>query len=606
MRDYFDVLEGSSLGEILDLDERVLTEWSAADAERPEAALRFVTGVLLNHKRCSVRSLGPDWLKRRFRRWLLYKATRKFRLSRAARANVRAALEQDPSRVIRDLYLQRPDLQMEFPLALLPVGQKRFVEWLCNFGRQEAGLTDEQIIWFLYDTATNLGAGVGETYLLKPEWQQRFPGALGNRTQERRFLCWLRGEFPDWPPLREVKRIRGVALGQKRAFAWPRLLNRKRLGSAGPGVNMLAHFCYPSGLQRAALSARAALECVSVQTSCRDVPSGVQTKLEDRAPWLGLEIYPVTLIMVAPIPHFERVYAQAGLARRDGVYRIATWYWELDAIPEEWARLAASVNEMWAPTKFIADTMRSRLTIPVYDMLPAVSLGPVERVPRARIGIGDDHYVFFFMFDMCSQFERKNPIAIIRAFRLAFSPKEKVALVIKVTRGDADPASLAILREATRSAGVTIIEELVSRSEALGYIEMCDCFISLHRSEGFGLPLAEAMLLGKPAIATNYSGNLSFMTPENSWLVDYKLKEITGGGPIYTQGNRWADPSEEHAAKLIRDLFERREEAAAKARRAQSELRMKLSLQAAGDRMARRLKEVTVSTTKPQLTPSAA
>jgi len=316
--------------------------------------------------------------------------------------------------------------------------------------------------------------------------------------------------------------------------------------------------------------------------------------LEDRAPWLGLEVYPVTLIMVAPIPHFENVYTQAGLARRDGVYRIATWYWELDSIPEDWIQLAKAVDEMWAPTQFIAETMRTRLTIPIYDMLPAVSLGPVERVPRARIGIGDDHYLFFFMFDMCSQFERKNPIAIIRAFRRAFSPQEKVALVIKVMRGDADPASRDILREAARSAGVTIIEELVSRSEALGYIEMCDCFVSLHRSEGFGLPLAEAMLLGKPVIATNYSGNLSFMRPENSWLVDYELKEITERGPIYTQGNRWAEPSEEHAATLMREVFEKRTEAHTRANRAQSELTRKLSLQAAGQRMAKRLHKIAI------------
>ena len=591
MSDYVD----GSLRDILELQGRVLTNWSATDAERPETAARFVAGILLDHTLCSTRCVGPGWLNRRFRRWLLYKAIRKFGLSRAARANVRAVFEQNPGQAVHDLYLHRPDLQMEFPLALLPVGQKRFVEWLQSYGRREAGLTDEQIIWFLHETASDLTTGLRETYLVRPDWQRRFPGALVNRRQERRFLRWLRGQFPDWPALCEVKHIRRVRLKQKRAFAWPRLFVWKRVGSAGRGVNILAHFCYPSGLQRAALTARAALEGAGIQTSCRDVPSGVQTKLEDRAPWLGFEVYPATLIMVAPIPHFENVYAQAGLPRRAGVYRIATWYWELETIPEEWARLAGSVDEMWAPTKFIADTMRSRLTIPIYDMLPAVSLGPVERVPRARIGIADDQYVFFFMFDMCSQFERKNPIAIIRAFRRAFSREEEVALVIKVTRGDADPASRDILREVARSAGVTIIEELVSRSEALGYIEICDCFISLHRSEGFGLPLAEAMLLGKPVIATNYSGNLSFMTPENSWLVDYELREITGSGPIYTEGNRWADPSEEHAAKLMRFVFKHRKEAEAKATRAQLELKRKLSLQAAGERMSNRLKEITVS-----------
>jgi glycosyltransferase involved in cell wall biosynthesis len=590
MQDYFDVSKRSSLREIVHWDVGPLTEWSAADAERPETAARFVTGVLLDYTRCSARSPSPGWLDRRFRRWLLRNGRKRFGLSKAAVANIRAVFEQNPGRTVHDLYLHRPDLQAEFPLALLPVGQKRFVQWLCSFGRQEARLTDEQIIWFLYQTASNLATGLRETFLLQPKWQLRFPGALVNGSQERRLLRWLRRQFPNWAALRSVRRIRpprGMQLTARWRSAW------KRLSGGSPrGVNLLAYFCYPSGLQRAALTARTALERAGLQTSCRDVPSGFQTGLDDRASWLGLEVYPVTLIMIAPVPHFENVYARAGLAPRTGVYRIATWYWELDTIPEEWVHLAGSADEMWAPTKFIADTMRKWLTIPVYDMLPGVSLGPMGRIPRARVGIADDHYLFFFMFDMCSEFERKNPMAIIRAFRRAFSREEKVALLIKVTRGEADLPSLTMLLEAAKSAGVTIANELVSRPQALGYIDMCDCFISLHRSEGFGLPLAEAMLLGKPVIATNYSGNLSFMTRENSWLVDYELKEIIAEGPIYPQGNHWAEPSEEHAAILMRGVFERRKEADTRAKRTQSEIRMKLSLQTAGERMATRLKHL--------------
>src|SRR5207302_2544028 len=119
-----------------------------------------------------------------FRNWLI-KHWKRFELSANAVANIRAVFEQNPGRVIHDLYLHRPDLQAEFPLALLPVGQKRFVEWLCSFGRQEAGLTDEQIIWFLHETASDLGAGLRETFLLQPKWQHRFPRALINGTQER-------------------------------------------------------------------------------------------------------------------------------------------------------------------------------------------------------------------------------------------------------------------------------------------------------------------------------------------------------------------------------------------------------------------------------------
>src|SRR5438552_9326276 len=160
MRDYLDVSKMSSLREIIDPDKATLTEWSAADAERPETAARFAAGILLDHTLCSTRCVGPGWLNRRFRRSLLYEAIRKFGLSRAARANVRAVFEQNPGQAVHDLYLHRPDLQMEFPLALLPVGQKRFVEWLQSYGRREAGLTDEQIIWFLHETASDLATGL--------------------------------------------------------------------------------------------------------------------------------------------------------------------------------------------------------------------------------------------------------------------------------------------------------------------------------------------------------------------------------------------------------------------------------------------------------------
>jgi hypothetical protein len=110
MPDYFDVFRRNGLRKISDLDERFLTNWSAADPERPETAARFVTGILLDHTRRAARSLGPGWLDRIFRRWLLYKASRKFRLSRAACANVRAVFERNPGQAVHDLYLHRSDL----------------------------------------------------------------------------------------------------------------------------------------------------------------------------------------------------------------------------------------------------------------------------------------------------------------------------------------------------------------------------------------------------------------------------------------------------------------------------------------------------------------
>ena len=137
-----------------------------------------------------------------------------------------------------------------------------------------------------------------------------------------------------------------------------------------------------------------------------------------------------------------------------------------------------------------------------------------------------------------------------------------------------------------------LFDEMMTRPRAYGLLAMADCFVSLHRSEGFGLGLAEAMLMGKPVIATGYSGNLDFMNRENSLLVHYEMVEIDEDRPIYTKGNFWAEPSIEHAAMHMRAVYDRPEEGRARALRAQPEIQRLLSLEAAGKRMRARLQEI--------------
>jgi glycosyltransferase involved in cell wall biosynthesis len=321
----------------------------------------------------------------------------------------------------------------------------------------------------------------------------------------------------------------------------------------------------------------------------------LKTEFLDRADWLGLEIYPFTILNVAPTPYFAPAYERSGLHRREGVYRIAYWAWELETIPDEWLEVAPLLDEIWAPTEFVAAAMRSRMPLPVFKMEPGVEVDRIEAVSKSELGIAEDHFVFLFMFDMYSEIERKNPLAVIRAFRGAFARNEKATLVIKVSRGHADPAGLERLSAAAKEAGVVFIDRVVTREKAYGFIDMADCFVSLHRSEGFGLGLAEAMLLGKPAIATGYSGNLDFMSSGNSLLVEYKLVDILRSGPIYQKGSFWAEPSEAQAAQYMRQVFEDRAGAVALGARAQIEARQKLSLKATGDRMLARLREIAAS-----------
>jgi glycosyltransferase involved in cell wall biosynthesis len=196
------------------------------------------------------------------------------------------------------------------------------------------------------------------------------------------------------------------------------------------------------------------------------------------------------------------------------------------------------------------------------------------------------------MFDLHSQLHRKNPAGVLRAFQEAFRDDDKATLVVKTSGGDINSGDLAELRETISGRNVILLHELMSRARAYGLISMADCFVSLHRSEGFGLGLAEAMLMGKPVIATGYSGNLDFMNSDNSLLVDYELTEIKDDRPIYTRGNFWAEPSIEQAAAHMREVYAHPDEALARAQRVQPEVHRLLSLESAGQRMRARLEQI--------------
>ncbi len=433
---------------------------------------------------------------------------------------------------------------------------------------------------FCTSLAEDQARGWRLTYLLQPRWQENFPRALTPRGWKE-FRRWLK------------RHAYGKFLTERSAC---NLCHQSTHGRAAwhpiEGVNILSHFCNPSGIQQAALWTKAALERAGFRTSCRDVPVPRRVLPRDRADWLGLEIFPVTILNQAATPYFLSGYERSGLFRREGVYRIAYWNWELETIPDEWVEAAELVDEIWSPTQFVAQAMRSRMPRPVYHMLAGVEVGPIEPVSRAALSIPEDHFVFLFAFDLHSQLHRKNPLGLIRAFQAAFRADDAVTLVIKTSGGDIFAADLALLQKAARGENVVLLEEMMPRARAYGLTAMADCFVSLHRSEGFGLGLAEAMLLGKPVIATGYSGNLDFMNRENSLLIDYKIVEITEDRPLYTKGNFWAEPSIEHAAACMRQVYEHRDEANERARRAQPEIRRLLSIDAAGQRMRHRLEEI--------------
>jgi glycosyltransferase involved in cell wall biosynthesis len=415
-----------------------------------------------------------------------------------------------------------------------------------------------------------------------PYFRQRAPFAFTDPRDTVRLVEALRQQQHRFPKLDDrwwATLEAGLAAGQ----------------ADGLGVNLLGHFCFPSGLREALIGIQRALHGVGVRTACRDIPipAVIRSEGNARPRYLDLEVFDLTLVagstMFAPEAH----YRSAGLAPRSGVYRIGNWYWELEVVPPQFVAHARQLDEVWAPSKFIAHAMRRVLPIPVIDMPPGVRLGAVPDLPRAHFGLPSGKFLFSFAFDLASTLERKNPLGLIRAFRQAFAPGEPVALSIKVSHGEHYPEELLRLRHAAEEVGATVIDTVLSREESYALLNACDCYVSLHRAEGFGLSMAEAMLLGKPVIATGYSGNLDFMAPDNSLLVDYRLVPIGSDVPIYYYpGGTWAEPSTEQAARHMRFVYENPAAARLLAEKGRAAATRVLSVAAAGQRLRERLEAI--------------
>ncbi|MBT9447106.1 MAG: glycosyltransferase family 4 protein [Hyphomonadaceae bacterium] len=242
---------------------------------------------------------------------------------------------------------------------------------------------------------------------------------------------------------------------------------------------------------------------------------------------------------------------------------IGYWVWELEAPPSHWRVGRGLVHEIWTPSAFSAVAARAAFDVPVSVIPhPAALRPPVTPTPesraagRKRIGVGAGDFVAFQSFSLASSLERKNPLAAIRAFRDAFGADPKAHLVIRMSQGDRYPQAREKLRTAVREAGpgVTLIEA-AGYDELMALYAACDVYISLHRSEGFGLNLAEAMLAERAVIATGWSGNLDFMDGDSSALIPAKLVPVRDPQRVYSvAGARWAEPDHDATVESLRLL----------------------------------------------------
>jgi glycosyltransferase involved in cell wall biosynthesis len=237
-------------------------------------------------------------------------------------------------------------------------------------------------------------------------------------------------------------------------------------------------------------------------------------------------------------------------------YTIGLWFWEVSRFPSRFHRAFEHVDEVWVASEFVAAAIAAETSKPV-RIIPVPILEPSPPLLSRRELSLPDGFLFLFTFDHLSIFERKNPIAIVEAFSRAFAPAENAALVIKTINGDKDRSGSGRLRAASeRVPQVHLIDGYASSDEQNALVAACDCYVSLHRSEGYGLTMADAMAHGKPVIATAYSGNLTFMNERNSFLVPFTDAVIPEGCGPYPAGERWAEPDVAAAGSVMRRVYE--------------------------------------------------
>ena len=243
---------------------------------------------------------------------------------------------------------------------------------------------------------------------------------------------------------------------------------------------------------------------------------------------------------------------------RSDAIRISVPFWELSEFPEAWIPVFDSVDEIWASSRFIQRALIRRVSKPVVYMPLAVELPPLDKIARTQFGLPSDKFIFFFAFDFLSFIERKNPhgsIAAFKALQMRIG-RGRAALVIKSMNGRQAAAQLLALRaEIGDDPDIYLLDQTLSREETLGLISVADCVMSLHRSEGLGLLVAEAMLLGKPVIATDYSATTELVTPQTALAVDYRLVPVRDGEYPFGAGQIWAEPDVAHAAWQMECVF---------------------------------------------------
>ena len=385
-------------------------------------------------------------------------------------------------------------------------------------------------------------------------------------------LAWLGrvsglGVLQKWrrQPRNRRLRIQRIEAGNEvlfdfsnRASPWNQTIARRSLKV---GLNLMGYYRAILGIGESVRCAARAAEAVGLPLACVELKLPCKNRQTDATFALRLQTdnpHPVNVFHLdAPVSC--DIDHHHGSAFRAGKYNIGYWAWELPEFPDAWTRYADFFDEIWTPSHFAADAIAEKVSVPVLVMPHAIAFERPVGDFRDKFGLPRDRYLFLFLYDLNSYSERKNPAAVIEAFRRSGLAGAGAALVIKLHNVTGNETDFEKLRAtAATLPGTVLITQTLTRGEIYELESACDCFVSLHRAEGYGLAVAECMYLGKPVISTDWSATAEFVDETCGCPVRCELIPLDRNHGPYAKGQIWAEPDVEHAGWWMRRLWEDR------------------------------------------------
>lgn len=431
-----------------------------------------------------------------------------------------------------------------------------------------------------------------QIYQEREDLQRVFPNVL--EKDRNRFFDWanksLKREYSldDIFLQFEYDVEKEILINSKKAFDSSRLATQ--MHKVELGINVGGYFKGSFGIAESARRYVAALDAVGIPYVLNNIDSTLHVNKDDTYSNFQKENpFPINL-QVVNADQSDVFFNEMSQDYFKNKYNIAVWAWETSHFPEKFLESTKYFDEIWTLSSFVAKSISRVCSIPVITITCPLELDEKLLVQdKGRFGF-DDNFLFLFVFDFASIFERKNPIGIINSFKKAFNENDKIALIIKCINSEKFPDEYNNLIKSCNRKNIKIITENMSKQEYYSLLASCDCYVSLHRSEGFGLTIQEAMYAGKPVIATDYGGNTDFMDVTNSFPVKYHIIELKENYGPYKKDDEWAEPDLDHAASLMRYVYENPEISKKIGKEASSFIKTRINYKITGNEIKNRIR----------------